>query len=524
MNKILISVEKDFMSFSKYNRNVNEENLNNTNVIDVKSLKFTEVYINENIDLVSTFINLILLKFKLNKVIIKNLEIAETTLKLLKNLSTVKYVGFKENKELTYTISSLLLENKNLEQIECFSLPEIMFYRFNKNIIKTRCEILSASNFLKINNINTYSELYNKDKIIIDEYLSQNDVNDMIYFFSNNINLKKIEFKRYSNQNLVTILKFLKQNGVKKVNIILWESELTTNELLKDVKHFEKLNKEYNVNIKIKYSKKYKDKNKVKELNILLFRNIVITFILAGLILLFISNLLERKDTKKVEQINEQINEVIENKETTNTKENESENKEPEYISSYYQNYNNKYEELVKINSDTVGWVKVNNTKINYPVVQTKDNDYYLSYAYDKTKNLAGWIYVDYRNNLDIIDQNTIIYGHSGLKGNIMFSSLNNVLNKNWYLNIDNRNIYFSIKGKEYIWKIFSIYTIKTTIDYLDINFISDNQYLEFINKIKNRSINNFEEEVGIEDKILTLSTCFKDDKSRLVVHAKLVK
>ena len=135
MNKILISVEKDFMSFSKYNRNVNEENLNNTNVIDVKSLKFTEVYINENIDLVSTFINLILLKFKLNKVIIKNLEIAETTLKLLKNLSTVKYVGFKENKELTYTISSLLLENKNLEQIECFSLPEIMFYRFNKNII-----------------------------------------------------------------------------------------------------------------------------------------------------------------------------------------------------------------------------------------------------------------------------------------------------------------------------------------------------------------------------------------------------
>ena len=101
MNKILVSVEKEFISFSKYNRSVNEENLNNTNVIDVKSLKFTEIYINENIDLVSTFINLILLKFKLNKVIIKNMEIAETTLKLLKNLSTVNSVVFKENKELT---------------------------------------------------------------------------------------------------------------------------------------------------------------------------------------------------------------------------------------------------------------------------------------------------------------------------------------------------------------------------------------------------------------------------------------
>jgi len=262
VNKILISVEKEFMSFSKYNRSVNEENLNNTNVIDVKSLKFTEVYINENIDLVSTFINLILLKFKLNKVIIKNMEIAETTLKLLNNLSVVNSVVFKENKELTYTISSLLLENKNLDQIECFSLPEIMFYRFEKNIIKTRCEIFSTSNFFKINNISTYSEIYNKDKIIIDEYLNQNDVDDMVYFFSNNINLKKIEFKRYSNQNLITILKFLKQNGVKKVSIILWENELTTNDLLNDVKHFEKINKEYNVNIKIKYSKKYKEKIK----------------------------------------------------------------------------------------------------------------------------------------------------------------------------------------------------------------------------------------------------------------------
>ena len=54
MNKILVSVEKEFISFSKYNRSVSEENLNNTNVIDVKSLKFTEIYINENIDFLSS--------------------------------------------------------------------------------------------------------------------------------------------------------------------------------------------------------------------------------------------------------------------------------------------------------------------------------------------------------------------------------------------------------------------------------------------------------------------------------------
>ena len=67
MNKILILVEKDCVSFSKYNRNISEENLNNTNVIDVKSLKFTEEYILENLELVTTFINLVVLKFSVNK-------------------------------------------------------------------------------------------------------------------------------------------------------------------------------------------------------------------------------------------------------------------------------------------------------------------------------------------------------------------------------------------------------------------------------------------------------------------------
>lgn len=226
-----------------------------------------------------------------------------------------------------------------------------------------------------------------------------------------------------------------------------------------------------------------------------------------------------------------QINEAIGETEDTNVEVQieeeislETNNEQSTYVSSYYKDYNNVYVELLKINPDTIGWIKVNNTKINYPVVQSSDNDYYLNHAYDKTKNIAGWIYVDYRNNMDTINKNTIIYGHSGLKGNLMFTSLNKVLNKNWYSDINNRNISFSIKGREYVWKIFSIYTIKTTSDYLYIDFESDEKYIEFINMIKNRSITNFNEEVTETDKILTLSTCYNGDKSRLVVHAKLIK
>lgn len=523
MNKILVSVGKEHVSFSKYTKSINEENLNNTNVIDVKSLKFTEEYVKENMELVSTFINLVILKAKVNKVIIKNLDIAETTLVLLKELSNIKFVDFKEDKELNYTISSLLLENKNLEKIECFNLPEIMFYRFDKNKLKTRCEILSSSNFFKNNNIKTHSELYNKDKIIIDEYLSEEDVDDMVYFFSNNVNLKKIEFKRYSKQNLITILKFLKKNGVKKVNVILWENELTTKDILNDVKIFEKLNKEYSVNIKIKYSKKYKEKNKVKELNIVLLRTIIIACILLGCVLLFCFKYLEKKDNKEIEKINDKINETIQSvvPETIESVESNDDVRN-QYISPYYQNYSKAYNELLKINEDTIGWITINNTKVNYPVVQSTDNDYYLNRAYDKTKNIAGWIFVDFRNDMDELDKNTIIYGHSGLKGNLMFSSLEKTLNKNWYSNENNLNIYFSIKGKDYSFKIFSIYTVDVTSDYLDINFGSDEEYINFINMIKSRSINDFNVEVTKDDKILTLSTCYKDDSKRLVVHAKM--
>lgn len=247
--------------------------------------------------------------------------------------------------------------------------------------------------------------------------------------------------------------------------------------------------------------------------------------------LFVIGNGLENKDTKEIEEMTNQINEAIGETEDTNVEVQieeeislETNNEQSTYVSSYYKDYNNVYVELLKINPDTIGWIKVNNTKINYPVVQSSDNDYYLNHAYDKTKNIAGWIYVDYRNNMDTINKNTIIYGHSGLKGNLMFTSLNKVLNKNWYSDINNRNISFSIKGREYVWKIFSIYTIKTTSDYLYIDFESDEKYIEFINMIKNRSITNFNEEVTETDKILTLSTCYNGDKSRLVVHAKLIK
>lgn len=175
---------------------------------------------------------------------------------------------------------------------------------------------------------------------------------------------------------------------------------------------------------------------------------------------------------------------------------------------------------LKTFNPDTIGFIKVMGTNINYPFVQTLDNDYYLNRSYDKTYNNAGWIFLDYRNN-EFNDKNTIIYGHGRINGT-MFGSLKDTLKSSWQNNKDNYIIKISTEKENSIWQIFSVYKIATTSDYLQTTF-SDNEFESFINLIKGRSSYNFETNITNEDKVLTLSTCYNDN-DKMVVHAKLIK
>ena len=105
------------------------------------------------------------------------------------------------------------------------------------------------------------------------------------------------------------------------------------------------------------------------------------------------------------------------------------------------------FNELLKKNPDTVGWIEVKGTNINYPIVQTTDNSYYLTHAFDKTKNEAGWVFMDYRNDAVNFNQNTILYAHSRLTGS-MFGSLKNILESSWYTNKNNHIIRLSLQLK----------------------------------------------------------------------------
>jgi len=188
---------------------------------------------------------------------------------------------------------------------------------------------------------------------------------------------------------------------------------------------------------------------------------------------------------------------------------------------NYFNYLDVDFTSLLKQNNDVKGWIKVNNTNINYPFVQTTDNDYYLKHSFDKSKNAAGWVFADFRNNFSYLDKNTILYAHGRLD-NTMFGSLKKVVDKEWYTNKDNRFVQVSTINSKMIFEVFSVYTIKPETYYITPNFGSDNDYKTFINTLVNRSFYNFNIDITTNDKILTLSSCYNDDV-RVVLHAKLV-
>lgn len=183
------------------------------------------------------------------------------------------------------------------------------------------------------------------------------------------------------------------------------------------------------------------------------------------------------------------------------------------------------FNKLINKNPDTMGWIKVLGTDINYPVVQTNNNDFYLTHSFDKSYNKAGWIFADYINkNLknNELDKNTIIYGHNR-QNNSMFGTLSNVFKEEWLSNKENHYINFSTLNNNMVWEVFSTYTIEKEEYYIQSNFSSDEEYISFLNTIKNRSTYKYDVNISKEDKILTLSTCTNVGEGRTVLHAKLI-
>ena len=152
----------------------------------------------------------------------------------------------------------------------------------------------------------------------------------------------------------------------------------------------------------------------------------------------------------------------------------------------------------------------------------TNSQEYVIDFS--KTDELTEGLksFADYRNKFDNTDKNLVIYGHN-MRDDSMFGSLKWVINEDWYNNEDNKYITLITENETQVYEVFSVYQIEKEDYYIQTEFSDDNNFEQFVNTIKKRSIKEFNTDVSKDDNILTLSTCANNNKYRVVLHAKKI-
>ncbi len=521
MKKIAIEIKDDTLFFKYRTNKPVPVNLLNTNVISDNELVFSDEYIVKNAKIVGLFINDLATDKNIKNITISNNEMALIIIDLLKGVKEVSCLELKEDTTLSYSLYEKISKLSNIKKINCYAIPTYLIELLDKAgiLVESRSEILFTSTFMQENNLVSFSKIYYKSNVRFSNDLSDDDIEDFKTFIKINKYLKTIHLEKCNIKDIETICEMLVDERRKNINIQIHDN-------INDLDIIEKLrnlNKKYKKKRKIKltlvYSKEYLEQNYLKQI---IFTTLkvcsLIIFAIVGSIFgyIFYNNY---QSEKKVDNIKDQITEVLDTTSEEKPSNNDSPSEENEAVDPLIENY----QKLLTINSDTVGWLTVKGTKIDYPVVKTSDNSYYLKRNFNREKDYNGWVFMDYRNNAKSLDSNTIIYAHNRYYSGVMFGTLNNVTKNNWRNNPDNLYITFNSMYEQMTWKVFSIYNIEVTSDYLYTNFNTNEEYQKFINLIKDRSNFKFDTEVTTQDKILTLSTCL-DNNRRLVVHAILQK
>lgn len=176
-------------------------------------------------------------------------------------------------------------------------------------------------------------------------------------------------------------------------------------------------------------------------------------------------------------------------------------------------------------NPDLVGWIIVDGTNISYPVVQAKNNDYYLDRGFDGKYSGSGAIFMDYRNHVKLsYNQNTVIYGHN-MNSGAMFHQLSKFFNKSFFK--ENGTVRILTDDGVYVYEIYSVSEVKATFNYIQTYFSTDEEFMELVGElVKKSKYQNEPYEFDKDDKLLTLSTCTNahNNAYRYCISAYLVE
>lgn len=176
---------------------------------------------------------------------------------------------------------------------------------------------------------------------------------------------------------------------------------------------------------------------------------------------------------------------------------------------------------LQQQNARIIGWLSLEGTRLDNPVLQATDNDFYLTHNHLDEKSRGGSIFADFRNNV-LQDRHTIFYGHV-LRNGTMFGDLAKFSEQSY---ADNHpTFYYETNDKKYALQVFAAYNTTTDHYYIETQF-TDETFQTFLQDIESRSAIMMPVDVTIQDKIVTFSTCTtsQNDRERFVVHAKVVE
>ena len=178
------------------------------------------------------------------------------------------------------------------------------------------------------------------------------------------------------------------------------------------------------------------------------------------------------------------------------------------------------FDALRAINPDVVGWLIIDGTNINYPVVQGKDNQYYLRHLFTGEYNASGCIFLDSRNAGDFSNQHSILYGHH-MDNGTMFNGLMEYKEQAFY---DARpSALLLTPAANYEIKFFSGYVANVRADAWQVEFQSDEDFSGWLHAVKLKSLFHSNAEPGSSDTVLTLSTCsYEFENARFVLHGVL--
>ena len=175
-------------------------------------------------------------------------------------------------------------------------------------------------------------------------------------------------------------------------------------------------------------------------------------------------------------------------------------------------------EELKSINSDYKMWIQIENTNINYPVVQGSDNDYYLKHNFRKESNISGTVFVESANDIDN-DKNIILYGHN-MRNGTMFNNITNYKEESFF-NEDNK-INIIMNNTLYEYEVFSVYVKNVSEVNLAIGFANEDEFINYAYNEADESLYKKDVDFSAEDNLITLVTCsYEFTDARTIVVAR---